>query len=131
MLVTTSEPYEASTAYQSAGRIVRAALALPDDLGPEKLGELLETAVNDARAVADVLERRAALAATDPAQCAAILADLGALHENQLEDLDSARQAYEQAMIWRRPPGTCNRPRSFSCLGDTGPVPIPSKWARL
>ncbi len=46
MLVTTSEPYEASTAYQTAGRLVRSALALPDDLDPEKLGELLDAAVH-------------------------------------------------------------------------------------
>lgn len=46
MLVTASEPYEASTAYQTAGRLVRAALSLPDDLGPEKLGELLDAAVH-------------------------------------------------------------------------------------
>ena len=47
----------------------------------------------------DALERRAALSATDPSQCAAALAELGALHERELGDLEAARQAYERGMM--------------------------------
>ncbi|MDJ0851248.1 MAG: hypothetical protein QNK04_22985 [Myxococcota bacterium] len=48
--------------------------------------------------LASCLERRAALAVTDPVTCAAVLSDLGAVHEEHTGDLDAARQAYERAM---------------------------------
>jgi len=46
----------------------------------------------------DCLERRAVLAATDPTTCARVLGELGAVHEQQLGDIESARFAYERAM---------------------------------
>ena len=46
--------------------------------------------------VPDLLERRAALAAS-PGVSAAFLVDLGALYETRLGDLDAARESYERA----------------------------------
>jgi tetratricopeptide (TPR) repeat protein len=48
--------------------------------------------------LADCLEHRAALAASDPSTCAAVLSELGVIQEDCLRDADAARQSYERAM---------------------------------
>jgi tetratricopeptide (TPR) repeat protein len=62
--------------------------ALSDSLG--RLGRYEE--------LADCLERRASLAASDPGSCASVLAELGALQETRLGDVEAARRSYERAM---------------------------------
>jgi tetratricopeptide (TPR) repeat protein len=47
--------------------------------------------------LASVLERRASLAANDPEACAAALLELGRLQLSQLQDTDSASDAFERA----------------------------------
>ncbi|MCH7709273.1 MAG: tetratricopeptide repeat protein, partial [Myxococcales bacterium] len=46
----------------------------------------------------EVMERRSALAISDPATYAIVLAELGEVQEKQLDDTDSARSTYERAM---------------------------------
>ena len=48
--------------------------------------------------LAECLEHRADLAASDPATCAAVLAELGVIQEEQHGDPEAARQSYERAM---------------------------------
>jgi tetratricopeptide (TPR) repeat protein len=75
----------------------RAARRAPDDvLVAEALSETL-TRLGRSDEVADVLERRAALADQEPATRAAVLAELGALHEERLGDPEAAAQAYQRA----------------------------------
>jgi tetratricopeptide (TPR) repeat protein len=84
----------------------------------------------------DCLERRAALAATDPTTCASVLGELGTVHEQRLGDLESARSAYERAMhadptspsvaaslerIYRKTEAWDSLRESFEQLGRSGP----------
>jgi tetratricopeptide (TPR) repeat protein len=73
------------------------ALAPHDALVVEALSDTL-TRLGRYEQLADCLERRAALAATDPLLCAGVLAELGSVYDDQLGDLEAARQAYERAL---------------------------------
>ncbi len=62
----------------------------------ESLAQSLAAAGRDAE-LAEVLERRAAALEGDPQRQAELLVQLGALHEERLDDLAAARDAYERA----------------------------------
>jgi len=81
----------------AAAWLERALRRAPDDaLVVEALSDTL-TRLGRCEELVDVLERRAALAGDDPASRAAVLADLGLLHEERLLDLEAAALAYERA----------------------------------
>lgn len=48
--------------------------------------------------LAECLERRAAIASSDPELCAAAFADLGKVQSDHLDDADAARRSYERAL---------------------------------
>ena len=72
-------------------------LAPEDALVVEALSETLARLERHEDLV-ECLERRAALAATDPTTCASVLGELGAVYEERLGNIESARSAYERAM---------------------------------
>ncbi len=75
----------------------RALRRSPDDaLVVEALSDTLSR-LGRSEELVDVLERRAALAGDDVACRTAVLADLGALHEERLADPEAAAIAYERA----------------------------------
>lgn len=75
----------------------RATRRAPDDsLVLEAMAEVLSD-LDRTSDLADVLERRAALAADDPATQASALAELGELFEQRLFDPEAALDAYERA----------------------------------
>jgi len=71
-------------------------LSPKDAIVVEALSDTLST-LGNYTALVDILERRAALATTDPETRAATLSELGAIHREQLEDEDAALDAFERA----------------------------------
>ncbi len=79
------------------GHLQRALALAPDDaVVVDALADVLAQLGHHAE-LADCLERRAALVGSDPGLRAAILAELGALYEERLDDLEAARGAFERA----------------------------------
>ncbi|MBW2361078.1 MAG: hypothetical protein JRG84_09275 [Deltaproteobacteria bacterium] len=83
----------------AAAEHLRAALSLaPDDaLVIEALSDSLAQ-LGAWEELANCLERRAAIAANDPATCAAAYEELGSVQEGQLGDVDAACTSYERAL---------------------------------
>ena len=83
----------------AAAEQLRAALAIaPEDaLVIEALSDSLAR-IGEWEELADCLERRAALASSDPSLCAAAFADLGEVQAEHLDDMEAARRSYERAL---------------------------------
>jgi len=97
---------EVASLHSEAGEEERALTALqqavnraPDDaLALLALSDSLARLGRDEELV-DLLEQRAINAGTDATAIATSLAELGALHEERLDDFDAARHAYERAFV--------------------------------
>jgi tetratricopeptide (TPR) repeat protein len=97
LLEAASLHADRGTPLRALGYLERASQLAPEDsLVLDALAEVL-TELDRPTDLADVLERRAAIAGDDPLTRASVLAELGELLEQRLFDLEAALDAYERA----------------------------------